>query len=74
MLEDIQYHPAKSLLLNRWIRIYPDGTRRETPFTLRLYGRREMRAALEHAGFRPLKFYGTLGGDEENRLVTVARR
>jgi SAM-dependent methyltransferase len=77
-LEERKFMPERDRLEARWIKLYPDGRRKEYPISLRLFTLHELIGLFSQAGLKVLSCYGNLEGEpwgfDKNRSVVVAER
>ena len=76
-LEERAFIAERDRIETRWVKVYPDGRRKEYTSSLRLFTLRELIELFSQAGLKVLGRYGTLQGDpwswEAPRLVLVAK-
>lgn len=67
-----------SRLVNRWMIIAPDGSRKDRRFLHKIYSGMEMKAILQKAGFVRIRLFGDLEGapydSHVKRLIAVAQK
>ncbi len=75
-LEERRFIPERDRIETRWVKIYPDGRRKEYLSSLRLFTLRELTELCSRAGLKVLGHYGNLQGEpwglDGNRWVIVA--
>ena len=78
VLEARRFLPERDRVETRWVKLHPDGRRKEYVSSIRLFTVRELLDLCSRAGLKPLGYYGGLKGEpwswEANRLVMVAER
>jgi len=77
-LEERRFVPERDCIETKWVKLYPDGRRKEYTSSLRLFTLRELIELFSRAELKILSYYGNLKGEpwglDENRLVLVAER
>ncbi len=77
-LEERKFIAERDRIETKWVKLYPDGRRKEYFSSLRLFTLRELIDLFSQAGLKVLGHYGDLKGEpwswEANRLVLVAER
>lgn len=78
VLEERSFVAEKDRVETRWVKLHPDGRRKESVSSIRLFTVRELLDLCSRAGLKPLGYYGGLKGEpwglDKNRLVVVATR
>jgi len=77
-LEERRFVPERDRIETKWVKLHPDGRRKEYTSSLRLFTLRELCDLCSQAGLKVLGYYGDLKGEpwgfDKNRLVVVAER
>lgn len=78
LLEERRFTADKRRIVNRWIRIFPDGRKMERSHDLHIYDWRSLSALLRRAGLKPVRFWGDFKGGplspRTNRMIALARK